>query len=275
MAPITFGEKLSKQRKQKNITQEELAELLQVSRQAISKWENGIAYPETDKLIRMSEIFNCSLDYLLKDTPEEPPTESPDPSADPSEPPPIGYGSTLVSAFFRKRTSERKLFGMPLWQVGRRAHAFLAIGLDARGVIAIGAKACGILSFGLLSIGLFSFGVFAVGLLAIGALAAGILSAGAISIGALCAGGIGIGLLSFGGIAIGEFSIGGLAIGRYLALGDHAQAMIALGDSKAVGSVFEKLGELSPSDIAAVEAELDTIVPGFLRWAAEFIKLLI
>ena len=38
-----------------------------VSRQAISKWESDIAYPETDKLLKMSEVFKCSLDYLLRD----------------------------------------------------------------------------------------------------------------------------------------------------------------------------------------------------------------
>lgn len=47
--------------------QEQLAGILGVSRQAISKWKSNITYPETDKLIRMSELFDCSLDYLLKD----------------------------------------------------------------------------------------------------------------------------------------------------------------------------------------------------------------
>ena len=45
---MNFGDKLSKLRKNKNYTQEELAELLGVSRQSISKWESNIAYPETD-----------------------------------------------------------------------------------------------------------------------------------------------------------------------------------------------------------------------------------
>lgn len=63
---MTLGEKLSKLRKANNITQEQLAYVLGVSRQSISKWESDVAYPETDKLIRMSELFGCSLDYLLK-----------------------------------------------------------------------------------------------------------------------------------------------------------------------------------------------------------------
>lgn len=68
---MTRGEKLSKLRKENNITQEQLADTLGVSRQSISKWENNEAYPETDKLIHMSEMFRCSLDYLLKDSVEK------------------------------------------------------------------------------------------------------------------------------------------------------------------------------------------------------------
>lgn len=61
------GEKIAKLRKENNITQEQLADLLNVSRQSISKYESNLSLPEVDKLITISEIFNCSLDYLLKD----------------------------------------------------------------------------------------------------------------------------------------------------------------------------------------------------------------
>lgn len=67
---MTLGDKLSKLRKENNYTQEQIAAALGVSRQSISKWESNLAYPETDKLIRMSEMFQCSLDYLLKDEEE-------------------------------------------------------------------------------------------------------------------------------------------------------------------------------------------------------------
>lgn len=63
---MTTGEKLALLRKEKNITQEELADVLGVSRQSISKWEQNRAFPETEKLIKLSEIYNCSIDYLLK-----------------------------------------------------------------------------------------------------------------------------------------------------------------------------------------------------------------
>lgn len=64
---MTLGEKIAKQRKELNYTQEQLADILGVSRQSISKWESDIAYPETDKLIELGKLFNCSMDYLLKE----------------------------------------------------------------------------------------------------------------------------------------------------------------------------------------------------------------
>lgn len=62
---MTLGDKLSKLRRENNFTQEQLADVLGVSRQAISKWESDAAYPETDKLIRICRFFHCSTDYLL------------------------------------------------------------------------------------------------------------------------------------------------------------------------------------------------------------------
>ena len=64
---MTLGEKIAKQRKELNCTQEQLADILGVSRQSISKWESNITYPETDKLIALGKLFDCSLDYLLKE----------------------------------------------------------------------------------------------------------------------------------------------------------------------------------------------------------------
>lgn len=63
---MTFGERLYELRKNKNISQEELAELLDVSRQSISKWENDKAYPEMTRLLFMSDYFQVSLDYLMR-----------------------------------------------------------------------------------------------------------------------------------------------------------------------------------------------------------------
>jgi len=67
---MSFGENLKNVRKQRGITQEELAETLGVSRQAISKWESDNGYPETEKLLLLSKKLNISLDYLMNDASE-------------------------------------------------------------------------------------------------------------------------------------------------------------------------------------------------------------
>ena len=64
---MTFGEKLSKLRKERGYTQEQLAEHMAVSRQSVGKWESDLAYPETEKLIALGKLFDCSMDYLLKE----------------------------------------------------------------------------------------------------------------------------------------------------------------------------------------------------------------
>lgn len=64
---MILAEKIQTLRKKKGLSQEQLAEACQVSRQSISKWEADIALPETDKLLLLSEIFHVSLDVLLKD----------------------------------------------------------------------------------------------------------------------------------------------------------------------------------------------------------------
>ena len=62
---MIFGEKLSSLRKQANLTQSDLAEKLNVSRQAITKWENGTGLPDLDNIKKLSSIFNTSIDELL------------------------------------------------------------------------------------------------------------------------------------------------------------------------------------------------------------------
>lgn len=65
---MNFAEKLLTLRTQSGYSQEVLAEKLNVSRQAVSKWETGPTLPETDKLIAISNLFNVSIDSLLIDT---------------------------------------------------------------------------------------------------------------------------------------------------------------------------------------------------------------
>lgn len=64
---MTFGEKLKKLRNDKNMTQEELAEKLYVTRTAISKWETDKGYPSIDSLKHISNLFEVSIDELVSD----------------------------------------------------------------------------------------------------------------------------------------------------------------------------------------------------------------
>ncbi len=64
---MKFGDKLIELRKKNGYSQEELAEKLGVSRQSISKWESNNTYPETDKIIQIANLFDCSMDDLIND----------------------------------------------------------------------------------------------------------------------------------------------------------------------------------------------------------------
>ena len=61
-----FGENLQFYRKQRNLTQEQLAEQLDVSRQTVSKWEAGTSFPEMEKILQLCDLFSCDMDTLLR-----------------------------------------------------------------------------------------------------------------------------------------------------------------------------------------------------------------
>ena len=63
---MSFAENLKQLRKERQLSQEELAEILDVSRQAVSKWEQGIGYPEVEKLLLLSSKLSVSLDSLME-----------------------------------------------------------------------------------------------------------------------------------------------------------------------------------------------------------------
>ena len=262
---MTLGEKLTKLRKENNYTQEQLADVLNVSRQSISKWESDIAYPETDKLIKVGELYECSMDYLLKDEVE-------------SQDAPAHQNSFSLKSFYFERKSKKTIKGLPLWHIniglGRTAKGVFAIGLCAKGVVSLGMFSLGILSFGLFSLGFLSFGCFGLGLLASGAFAIGIISAGAISVGAISFGAISVGLLSVGALAVGEFSVGALSIGNYLAIGDEARATIAIGKSEAMGTLYQATA-ITNQNRQEIISLLDQNVPTVFVWLKEIIKLFI
>ena len=263
---MTLGEKLSKLRKESNYTQEQLAEILGVSRQSISKWESDIAYPETDKLIKMGKLFECSMDYLLnEDITEKQGTQ-------PTEKESF---CDIFKKQFHERKSAKMVFGMPLYHIGKNAHGFFAVGIRSRGIFSIGLMSRGIFSLGLLSLGLISFGILSLGLISIGALTLGLLAVGSIAFGLFAAGAISVGLISFGALSVGCFSTGALAVGKYAAVGDHAHGMIAIGKSVAEGSVYSHIGDLTTVDIPTVIEWLDANVPSWLGWAKAIFKFFI
>ena len=107
---MTLGEKLKALLKEKNMTQEELAEQLDVSRQAVGKWVNDRGTPEVNKLIQISDLFGVSLDYLLKEnySPHDAAAISP---ADPAE---SGYyvsGEMLEGYLSDRRQGRMRIVG--------------------------------------------------------------------------------------------------------------------------------------------------------------------
>lgn len=62
---MNIGHKISSCRKEAKLSQEALASKLNISRQAVSRWETGDTIPETEKIIQLSKLFNVSTDYLL------------------------------------------------------------------------------------------------------------------------------------------------------------------------------------------------------------------
>lgn len=91
---MTFGEKLQDLRRKAGMSQDTLAERLDVSRQAVSKWERDETMPETEKLVRIAQLFGASLDELLLD---REPQKAPDPQPQPQ---PV-YRPNYVNQFRR------------------------------------------------------------------------------------------------------------------------------------------------------------------------------
>ena len=98
---MTLGEKIYKLRTERNLSQGDLSELLEVSRQSVSKWENGAATPDLDKIIKLSEIFGITIDELVKNEEVSAPSEQKTPEIiikkESSFPPRKIIGTVLLS----------------------------------------------------------------------------------------------------------------------------------------------------------------------------------
>jgi transcriptional regulator with XRE-family HTH domain len=68
---MIIADKIIMLRKKNDWSQEQLAEQLGISRQSVSKWESGAAVPDLDRILKLSELFGVSVDYLVKDEMEE------------------------------------------------------------------------------------------------------------------------------------------------------------------------------------------------------------
>jgi transcriptional regulator with XRE-family HTH domain len=258
---MSTGEKIAKERRLLNLTQDQLADKLSVTRQAVSRWESDLAYPETDKLIALAKLFSCDVDYLLNNE-----------MADKKEvQAPLFWN-------FREYKSKKCFHGVPLVHVAKHAKGIVAIGLTAEGVVSIGLFSLGLLSIGVFALGLLTLASFGIGLLvSFCGIGAGFLSFGGVSLGVLSFGGVSVGVFSIGGLSIGEFAVGGKAIANYGAFGGDAEASVAIGIQKASGGTYsllsKDLGEGTHFQDALTA--IDKITPASLRWCRDlFVRFL-
>ena len=141
---MEFRERLFELRRQAGLSQEELANLLGVTRQAVQKWEAGTSRPDMDNLTALADYFHVSLDFLVTGREAPCPPSCRENGAAPPAP-------TIVNHYYHERPerwhyeykSKRTLFGLPLVHVnlGHRDHW-------ARGIIAIGNIATGFVALG-------------------------------------------------------------------------------------------------------------------------------
>jgi len=94
---MELGERILRLRGEKNLSQEALADALGVSRQSVSKWENGVSVPELDKLVQMSGLFGVSLDELVKGEAARPPEASAEKRAVPDNGSRAGGGTRRIT----------------------------------------------------------------------------------------------------------------------------------------------------------------------------------
>lgn len=252
---MTTGEKITKCRKEKGLTQEQLAQALGVTRQAVSRWEGDIAFPETDNLTKMSRLFGVSCDWLLNYDGELPKTAQEEKN---------GVFTFDLNSLYFEYKSKAHWGKLPL------VHINIGIGRVAKGVFALGLVSTGLVSVGVLSFGLLAFGSICLGLLAFGALSAGAIAFGGAALGIIALGGLAIGLFSMGGGAIGLFACGGYALGAFVAVGDVAVGGIAFGDTSAHGSALSVLipeYESMKEVIAQKFEEIPKIWSVFTAWS--------
>ena len=233
---MSFQERLYRLRRERGLSQEELGNILGVSRQAVQKWESGVSRPDLDNLTALAQQFSVSLDYLILG--QEPP--EPAPGVPPEAPAAPGVRTVYVADLrylHYEYKSKVTLFGLPLVHINVGRY-----GLHwARGIVAVGNVATGVAALGGLSAGLLSVGGVGVGAVALAGLGSGLIALGGMAAGALCAvGGAAFSFgLAVGGCAIGgAWAVGGAASASQIAAGGAASAPIAIGQAVDGAVVF-------------------------------------
>ncbi len=276
---MKFCDKLISLRREKGYSQEQLAMMLGVSRQSVSKWKAGASMPELSKILQLSELFHVSTDYLLKDSIEEQQESYSATTDDLNE---ITEAQMRILDKLERLEenernavkeyeyiSERTLFGLPLVHIHfkwskqpvvssfvrascvRMPGCYADFKTKAKGIVAIGNNATGLLGIGFLAKGVISLGLFSIGLFSLGIISLGLLTLGIIALGALAAGVVSIGYIAIGVSAIGIYGTGVAVIAKNAATGVSAVARTALGTQDADGTYSLILGEFAKRQAAA------------------------
>lgn len=230
---MQFSGKLAELRRRKGLSQEQLADVLGVTRQSVSKWEGGSAMPELTKLVALSELFGVSVDYLVKDYLQEPGTPGAD-REDRTQAERLEQKVDDLTRYVRGTIyaydSKTRIFGLPLVSVrfGFARHQRMTWDHVARGIFAIGNVAVGVVAVGLISVGVISLGLLAVGLLAFGALAFGAAAFGVTAIGFVAIGVSAVGVYAGGVAAMADKIAVGVAAMGETAIGQEAQGQHVL-----------------------------------------------
>lgn len=256
---MNFQERLNRLRREKGLSQEELGNLVGVSRQAVQKWESGASRPDMDNLVTLAQYFSVTLDYLISGTES---AQTP-------------QHQTIINNYYHRweyeYKSKRTLWGLPLVHIHLRDNGFAR----AKGIIAIGNVATGLISIGIFCVGLINLGMLSLGLLvSIGCLSVGLLSAGGFAAGAIAVGGFAFGWLALGGICYGVYAAGGVATAAEIAIGGVAQARLAIGGATEGARTITIIpGEaVSLETQAAIREAVSAALAGRHPWLRELLS---
>ena len=300
---MTFAQVLTRLRREKGLSQEQLADLMDISRQAVSKWEAGQSMPDLARLVALAELFGVSLDALVRPDqtgaaaahPGEAGTgtvqpgsayssgaqtgtahweavhpetvsslETPAAAAQPDAAREPETGPMAGSAAGMVRVeAQGKTFYMPAGSV-----VAITPGYEYKSERTLfGLPLVHInIGYGLRGAkGVFALGNYAVGVVAVGGFSAGLVGIGGLSAGLLLAfGGVALGGIALGGLAVGGIALGACAVGAY-ALGAAAVASKAAVGVSALAPVSAGMNE--SAQFAITDAATLREAAGYLRAA--------